>query len=75
MSGNPGESVRVKGWARVLGAGPQGDLRSPDVRAGAYTLRDSQGNEVVKGTIAFDSLGGFELSLSLPGTMNLGTTR
>jgi alpha-2-macroglobulin len=69
----PGETVRVKGWARRVGAGPQGDLAPAEVRAGDYLLNDSQGNEVAKGEVAFDPLGGFELSLSLPGTMNLGT--
>ncbi len=68
----PGETVRVKGWARSVGAGPQGDLRSAEVREGYYALNDSRGNEVAKGTIDFDALGGFELSLPLPATMNLG---
>ena len=69
----PGESVRVKGWMRLVGAGPQGDVRPAEVREGDYTLRDSQGNEVAKGSVAFDALGGFDLALSLPATMNLGT--
>ena len=69
----PGESVRVKGWVRLVGAGPQGDLRPAEVREGDYTLSDSQGNEAAKGQVAFDTLGGFELALSLPPTMNLGT--
>ncbi|HEY7514487.1 MAG TPA: MG2 domain-containing protein, partial [Vicinamibacteria bacterium] len=69
----PGESVRVKGWARLVGAGPRGDLQSAEVREGSYVLNDSRGNEVAKGQLTFDALGGFEITLALPGTMNLGT--
>ena len=45
---------------------------SPRVREGDYSLKDSRGNEVGKGKIALNALGGFELALALPPTMNLG---
>ena len=47
----PGEEVRVKGWLRRVGAGPRGDVEAlPAAVSGlAWTLRDSQGNEVGEG--------------------------
>ena len=70
----PGEEVRVKGWLRRVGAGPGGDVESlpASVRALAWTLRDSQGNEVGKGEARVSGTGGFDLALRLPATMNLG---
>ncbi len=69
----PGETVNVKGWSRRLGAGPRGDYRPADVQQASFVLHDSRGNEVTKGDAPLDALGGFELRLELPGTMNLGT--
>ena len=70
----PGEEVRVKGWLRRIGAGPRGDVEAlpPSVTAVAWTLRDSRGNEVGKGDARVGGLGGFDLALRLPATMNLG---
>jgi hypothetical protein len=54
-------------------AGPRGDERRwRRRRAGPWTLRDSQGNEVGKGETRLGSLGGFDLLVKLPPTMNLG---
>ena len=73
----PGEKVSVKGWLRRTGTGPQGDVglleRAPaDL---AWTLRDSRNNEVAKGRAALDALGGFDLRVDLPATMNLGAAQ
>ncbi|HEX9186340.1 MAG TPA: MG2 domain-containing protein, partial [Vicinamibacteria bacterium] len=70
----PGEEVRVKGWARRIAAGPRGDVEAAPAPAGplTWTLRDSQGNVVGKGEARLGGLGGFDLSVKLPGTMNLG---
>ncbi|HSD67520.1 MAG TPA: alpha-2-macroglobulin family protein, partial [Vicinamibacteria bacterium] len=70
----PGEEVRVKGWLRLIGAGPRGDVEAlPPAATGlAWTLRDSQGNEVAKGEARVSATGGFDLALKLPATMNLG---
>ncbi|HYN01291.1 MAG TPA: Ig-like domain-containing protein, partial [Vicinamibacteria bacterium] len=70
----PGEEVRVKGWLRRLGAGPRGDVEAlPATVSGlAWTLQDSQGNEVAKGQARVSGFGGFDLALRLPPTMNLG---
>lgn len=69
----PGEQVRVKGWLRGIGAGPQGDvMAAAGVTSVNYTLRDSRGNEVLKGTAQVNQLGGFDAMFKLPTTMNLG---
>ncbi|HLA75939.1 MAG TPA: MG2 domain-containing protein, partial [Vicinamibacteria bacterium] len=70
----PGEEVKVKGWVRRIGGGPAGDVSlletgNRDLR---YVLRDSRGNEVAKGETRANTLGGFDLALKLPPTMNLG---
>ena len=64
----PGEEVRVKGWLRRLGSGPRGDVEALPASVGglAWTLRDSQGNEVAKGQARVSGFGGFDLALKLP---------
>src|ERR1700755_623771 len=71
----PGEEVSVKGWIRRVGAGRGGDVGP---LAGAadlvnYTLSDSQGTEVLKGSARLNALGGFDTKMKLPPTMNLGS--
>lgn len=70
----PGETVRVKGWLRRQVAGPRGGLALPADAAKElkYTLSDSQGNKLATGTRTLAALGGFDLTLALPKTPNLG---
>jgi hypothetical protein len=69
----PGEDVRVKGWVRRVDLGLGGDVDlASDARRIAWTLRDSQGNEIAHGERELGALGGFDLALKLPATMNLG---
>ncbi|HXG68554.1 MAG TPA: alpha-2-macroglobulin family protein [Blastocatellia bacterium] len=70
----PGEEVHVKGWIRRIGGGQQGDVGALDgeVRNLSYVLRDSRGNEVLKGNLQLNALGGFDTAFKLPPTMNLG---
>jgi uncharacterized protein YfaS (alpha-2-macroglobulin family) len=70
----PGEEARIKGWIRKVGGGPGGDVMGWSGEAGkvTYALRDGQGNEVAKGEAAINRLGGFDATLALPKTMNLG---
>jgi uncharacterized protein YfaS (alpha-2-macroglobulin family) len=70
----PGEEVKVKGWIRRIGLHEDGDIEplADAADAVAYTLRDSQGNEVGKGAARVNAWGGFDLTLKLPPTMNLG---
>jgi alpha-2-macroglobulin len=72
----PGEEVKVKGWIRSIGPGPKGDVGP--LASGAtsvkFTLRDSQGNELSSGTRPLSRFGAFDLSATLPKTVNLGQT-
>ena len=69
----PGEEVRIKGWLRRIGGGKAGDVGSAgSVQSVRYGLQDSRGNEVLKGTLRVNALGGFDTALKLPATMNLG---
>ncbi|HEX8351819.1 MAG TPA: MG2 domain-containing protein, partial [Pyrinomonadaceae bacterium] len=70
----PGEEVSLKGWLRRVGGGKAGDVGALAGAADAvsYTLRDSRGNEVLKGSARLNALGGFDTKFKLPATMNLG---
>ncbi len=73
----PGEEVHLKGWIRKVGGGKLGDVELAGQGAGrtvSYGVRDSQGNEVLKGSAVINSLGGFDTKFKLPPTMNLGYT-
>ncbi|HEY7181468.1 MAG TPA: Ig-like domain-containing protein, partial [Blastocatellia bacterium] len=69
----PGEEVHIKGWMRAVGNTPNGDVAmaqgATDVN---YVLRDSRGNEILKGSASVNSLGGFDTAFKLPPAMNLG---
>lgn len=71
----PGEEVHLKGWIRKVGGGKSGDVALANEGVGrtvSYAIRDSQGNEVGKGTAQINALGGFDTKFKLPATMNLG---
>lgn len=72
----PGEEVHLKGWVRRVGGAKDGDIGLPHgaARKLNYLLRDSRGNEVLKGTADINMLGGFDTAFKLPPTMNLGYT-
>jgi uncharacterized protein YfaS (alpha-2-macroglobulin family) len=73
----PGEEVRLKGWLRRIGGGEAGDVMGLDgaVSRVDWTLRDSRGNDITKGTTQVNALGGFDLAIKLPPTMNLGSAQ
>jgi uncharacterized protein YfaS (alpha-2-macroglobulin family) len=70
----PGEEVSVKGWLRRVGSGKTGDVSALAGAADSvtYTVHDSRGNEVGKGSARLNALGGFDTKFKLPPTMNLG---
>ncbi len=70
----PGEEVSVKGWIRRVGGGKTGDVGALAgvVEAVQYTVRDPRGNELTKGTLKPNLLGGFDLKFKLPDASNLG---
>ncbi|NOY27662.1 MAG: hypothetical protein GXP62_17490, partial [Oligoflexia bacterium] len=77
----PGETVRVKGWLRVVDQGLGGDVQSlsgPALGGRAPTsvdwvLTDARRSEIARGTAVLSALGGFDLKLALPDDINLGT--
>lgn len=71
----PGESARVKGWIRSVGGDERGDIGPASATSLSWTLRDPQGNEVLKGEAPITAAGGFDLSLKLPPTINLGNAQ
>lgn len=68
----PKETVRVKGWIRRLGMGPQGDLALVSGGAVAWAARDARGADLAQGKATLSGLGGFDLRFDLPDTANLG---
>ncbi len=70
----PGESVRVKGWIRKMTAGTLGDvgLVFNEGKSLDYRLLDSRRNELASGQVQLGRLGGFDLQIDLPDSMNLG---
>lgn len=71
----PGETVSIKGWVRRIDHSPTGDVSAlKGVHEVRWILRDSRGNEVKQGKTRFDGALGFDFSLELPKTINLGTT-
>jgi uncharacterized protein YfaS (alpha-2-macroglobulin family) len=72
----PGEEVHIKGWIRRIGAGKEGDVEPLGNAATgiSYTLKDSRGNEILKGNAPINALGGFNTIVKLPPTINLGYT-
>ncbi|MBT9559052.1 MAG: hypothetical protein IV100_23675, partial [Myxococcales bacterium] len=73
----PKEQVRFKGWMRLIGGGKMPTVQGLDagITGVRWTLIDSRGNEVAKGTAPVTALGGFDGTLTLPDTMNLGPAR
>ena len=71
----PGEEVNIKGWVRLINHTPAGGTELYKTGPGEmlnYVLKDSQGNEITKGTAKLNALAGFNLKVALPATMNLG---
>lgn len=69
----PGETMKVKGWVRTLSL--SGDATLHRLGAGAslgYTVVDAYGNQLAAGRADLGALGGFDLSVDIPETANLG---
>ncbi len=70
----PGEEVHIKGWLRLVGSGPTGDVGPLQgaVERLRYRLTDPQGNNLLDGVVPINAMGGFDTVLKLPQPMNLG---
>jgi len=71
----PGEEVRVKGWMRRFEPRRGGDVGAVEKDGGrvTWTLRGPRGNDLCSGEAALSGLGGFDVALTLPEDVNLGT--
>lgn len=73
----PGETARVKGWIRRMGAGPGGDvggLRGA-VEEVRWSAQDSRRHEFAGGMVPVGPHGGFDFPVNVPDTVNLGRVR
>jgi uncharacterized protein YfaS (alpha-2-macroglobulin family) len=73
----PGEEVHLKGWLRLIEAGPTGDvsMAGTRLRSVSYQVTDAQGNSLVNGQAGVNALGGFDFTFTLPEATNLGTAQ
>ena len=73
----PKEEVAVKGYIRVYQAGKFGDIATLGGIADGliYSVKDSQNNEIIKGTANLNAFGAFDFKFKLPDNANLGQTR
>lgn len=72
----PEETVSVKGALRVIEAGEKGDvtgLPAGKVTEISWVAKDSQNNDIAKGTAPVSAMGTFNLEIELPKTPSLGT--
>ncbi|HEY0461436.1 MAG TPA: alpha-2-macroglobulin family protein [Pyrinomonadaceae bacterium] len=71
----PKEEVSIKGYIRFYEAGKLGDIQPLGDRAGSavnYSVNDSRGNEITKGTANLNGFGAFDFKFKLTDNMNLG---
>ena len=71
----PGEEVHLKGWVRLIEAGPQGDVSLGGVsslKGVDYAVYGPLGNELASGKTELNAWGGFDLAFNLPENANLG---
>jgi uncharacterized protein YfaS (alpha-2-macroglobulin family) len=71
----PGEEVNIKGWIRKIDLTPTGgtEMFNAPGETVNYLLKDSQNNEITKGSVKPNALAGFNFKFTLPATMNLGS--
>ena len=71
----PKEEVAVKGYIREITGGKFGDVE-PIGDVGrhrfTYSVKDSQSNEIAKGTTTLNAFGAFDFKFKLPDNVNLG---
>lgn len=69
----PGETVRIKGWTRLIEAGLKGDVA---LVAGGYAVRfkvmESRGTKFAEGVATVSKTGGFDFKIDIPDGVNLG---
>ncbi len=73
----PGETVSIKGYIRRIAGGKRADVGELSAAANDlnYVLKDSRGNEVLRGKANLNAFGAFDFQLKLPENLNLGYQR
>ena len=73
----PKEEVSLKGYIRKITAGKFGDVEPLGDAGGAinYSVKDSQNNEIAKGSTNLNAFGAFDLKFSLADNANFGYSR
>jgi uncharacterized protein YfaS (alpha-2-macroglobulin family) len=64
-------------WLRRVGRNKGADLgvlTGPPLKLN-YSVEDNSGNEVTKGNLTLNALGGFDTAFKLPANMNLGSAK
>ncbi len=71
----PTEEVRVKGWIRQFEPWKNGDVQALKQSGGTvqWKLTGPRGNDIAEGQAPLSALGGFDLKVTLPDNINLGT--
>lgn len=72
----PGEEVHFKGWIRRVGTSSNGDVGPLEgvVKKLSYRVNDASDNELLKGEVTVNALGGFDASFKLPPNVTLGNS-
>ncbi len=69
----PGETVRIKGWTRLIESGLKGDVALvPGATKVRFEVTESRGNKFAEGTATVSKTGGFDFEIKIPDGVNLG---
>lgn len=73
----PTETVSIKGYVRKFTGGKFADIAyfNDVAKRLSYVLKDSRGNEVLKGNAELNMFGAFDFQINLPENINLGYQR
>lgn len=71
----PGETVKIKGWLRAVGAdgGASRRLTLPQLESISYKLLTANSLVLLEGQASVDSMGGFAFDVPLPADLDLGS--
>lgn len=70
----PGETARFKGFVRHVNPAVGGDveLLGKELRTARWALSDGRDEVIAHGVVDVDALGGFDVTVALPGQVSLG---